>query len=69
MQENFGKNKSDLEGERMKKLYKATELAKIMQVNPRTIYRLAEQGQIESYRIGKSIRFTMPNKESEGKTK
>lgn len=53
----------------MKKLYKATELAKIMQVNPRTIYRLAEQGQIESYRIGKSIRFTMPNKESEDKTK
>ena len=44
------------------KLYKATELADILRVHPQTIYRLAERGEIESYRIGKSVRFLMPEK-------
>ncbi len=52
----------------MKKLYTARELAEIMKINPRTVYRLAEQGEIESYRIGKSIRFLLPELESEDKT-
>lgn len=54
----------------MQKLYKAKELAEILKVNPQTIYRLAERGEIESYRIGRTVRFVMPTKkESEDKTK
>lgn len=44
----------------MSKLYTAKELAAILKVNPQTIYRLAERGEIESYKIGKSVRFPMP---------
>lgn len=44
------------------KLYKAQELADILQVNVQTIYRLAKDGKIESYRIGKSVRFPMPER-------
>lgn len=46
----------------MTKLYKASELAEILNVHPKTIYRAAERGEIESYRIGKSVRFTMPER-------
>ena len=44
------------------RLYTARELAEILQVHPQTIYRLAERGEIESYKIGKSIRFVMPER-------
>ena len=47
----------------MKKLYKATELADILRVDPQTIYRLGKQGKIESYKVGKSVRFVMPERE------
>ena len=47
----------------MKKLYKATELAEILGVHPQTIYRLAERGEIDSYKIGRSVRFPMPDKQ------
>lgn len=49
----------------MKKLYKASELAEILRVHPSTIYKLAERGEIDSYRVGKSVRFEMPELESE----
>lgn len=51
----------------MSRLYTARELAEIMQVHPQTIYRAAERGEIESYRIGRSVRFVNPT-ESEDKT-
>lgn len=44
------------------KLYKAQELADILQINVQTIYRLAKDGKIESYRIGRSMRFPMPER-------
>ena len=44
----------------MKKLYKATELAEILGVHPQTIYRAGERGEINSYKVGKSVRFEMP---------
>lgn len=50
------------------RLYKASELADILRVSPRQIYRLAEQGEIESYRIGQSVRFLNPM-ESERRNK
>lgn len=43
------------------RLYKATELAEILQVNVQTIYRLKDRGEIPFYKVGKSIRFPMPD--------
>lgn len=44
----------------MEKLYTARELAAILGVNPQTIYRAGERGDIVSYKVGKSVRFEMP---------
>ena len=44
----------------MEKLYKATELAEILNCNPQTIYRMADKGQIESVKVGSMRRFLMP---------
>lgn len=46
----------------MTKLYTAKELAEILGMNPQTLYRLAERGEIESYKIGRSVRFPMPKR-------
>lgn len=43
-------------------LYTASELSQILRVHPQTIYRWADRGIIESYKIGKSRRFVMPEK-------
>lgn len=43
------------------KLYTAKELAEILKVNPQTIYRAGERGEIASYKVGKSVRFEMPS--------
>ena len=47
----------------MEKLYKATELAEILNCNPQTIYRLADRGEIESIKVGSLRRFLMPKGE------
>ena len=44
------------------KLYTAKELAEILKLDPQTIYRLADKGEIESFKIGKSRRFLIPKK-------
>lgn len=49
----------------MDKLYKATELAEILNCNPQTIYRMAYRGEIESVKHGSLRRFLMPD----GRTK
>lgn len=41
------------------RLFTAKELASILGVNPQTIYRAGQRGEIESYKIGKSVRFSM----------
>lgn len=43
------------------RLFTAKELASILGVNPQTIYRAGQRGEIESYKIGKSVRFSMPD--------
>ena len=45
----------------MQKLYTANELADILSVNPRTIYRLADRGEIEDVKVGRLRRFLMPD--------
>lgn len=47
----------------MERLFTAQELATILRVHPKTIYKMAKEGQIESYRIGRAIRFEMPTSE------
>lgn len=44
-----------------KELYTAKELAEILKVHPQTIYRAGERGEIPSYKVGKSVRFEMPD--------
>lgn len=44
----------------MQKLYTAKQLAEILQIHPQTVYRLADKGEIESIKVGKSRRFLMP---------
>ena len=43
----------------MEKLYSAKELADIVGLSKITLYRLAKEGKIKSYRIGTSIRFDL----------
>ena len=43
------------------KLFKATELAKLLDLNPQTIYRLGEKKIIPTYRVGGSVRFELPD--------
>ena len=45
-----------------RKLYKAKQLAEILNVHPQTIYRAGKRGDIPTYRVGKSVRFEMPGK-------
>lgn len=49
----------------MKKLYKATELAQLLNCNPQTIYRMADRGEIESIKVGSLRRFLMPEGEQD----
>ena len=47
------------------KLYKATELARLLNCNPQTIYRMADRGEIESIKVGSLRRFLMPEGEQD----
>ena len=42
------------------RLFKARELAELLNCNPQTIYRMADKGQIESVKVGSMRRFLMP---------
>jgi len=45
------------------KLYTATELAEILQIHPRTVYRLGREKKLEVVRVGRSVRFCEPKTE------
>lgn len=49
----------------MEKLYKAKELAEILNCNPQTVYRMADRGEIESVKVGSLRRFLMPKGEQD----
>ena len=42
------------------KLYTANELAEMLQIHPKTVYRLGREGKLELVRVGRSVRFTEP---------
>jgi len=41
-------------------LYTANELAKMLRIHPKTVYRLGREGKLELVRVGRSVRFTEP---------
>ena len=45
------------------KLYKAEELAELLQIHPKTVYRLGREGKLEVVRVGGSVRFAEPKTE------
>ena len=42
------------------KLYKAEELAVMLQIHPKTVYRLGREGKLKLVRVGRSVRFAEP---------
>lgn len=53
----------------MEKLYTAKELAEILRCTPYTIYRLANEGEIEDFRVGGLRRFLMPKGDGQSDAK
>ena len=49
------------------KLYKANELAEMLQIHPRTVYRLGREGKLKVVKVGRSVRFYEPKAERIGK--
>lgn len=45
------------------KLYRAEELAEILQIHPKTVYRLGREGKLKLVRVGRSVRFCEPTAE------
>jgi excisionase family DNA binding protein len=43
--------------------YKVTELAKLLDLHPSTLYREVAQGRIPHYRVGKAIRISVADAE------
>lgn len=48
----------------MNRLYTAKEIAKVLKCSPRTVYDLGKAGKIERLKVGKLVRFYMPNERS-----
>lgn len=42
------------------KLYTAEELAEMLRIHPKTVYRLGREGKLELVRVGRSVRFAEP---------
>lgn len=45
------------------KLYTANELAKLLNVHPKTIYKLGKKNKIPRVKVGRAVRFAMPERE------
>ena len=45
------------------KLYTAKEIAEMLQIHPRTVYRLGREGKLRRVRVGRSVRFCEPKTE------
>lgn len=45
------------------KLYTATEIAGILKLHVKTVYRYGREGKLKCVKVGKSVRFFLPEKE------
>lgn len=47
------------------KLYTANEMAKLLKVYPKTVYKWGASGKLLRVKIGKSVRFALPEMEKD----
>lgn len=47
-------------------VYTAKELAAMLKIHPRTVYRLGREGKLKRVRVGRQVRFYAPTKERIG---
>lgn len=45
------------------RLYKAREIAEILRVSIGTVYRLGREGKLKRVKVGRSVRFALPEME------
>lgn len=45
------------------KLYTATEIAEILKLHVKTVYRYGREGKLKCIKVGKSVRFFLPERE------
>lgn len=45
------------------RLYTASELADLLQLHPRTVYRLGREGKLKYVKVGRSVRYFFPSAE------
>lgn len=57
----FGmQNSSRLREQKMDKLYTARELSRLLKVSQGTIWRWGREGELKTVRVGRLVRFEMP---------
>lgn len=42
------------------KLYTAEEIAKILKLHIKTVYRMGREGKLKRVKVGRSVRFALP---------
>ena len=42
------------------RLLTANEMAEVLQIHPKTVYRLGREGKLKLVRVGRSVRFAEP---------
>ena len=47
----------------MKELFTAEQLASMLQVHVKTVYRLRREGKLKYVKVGRAVRFPMPTEE------
>ena len=47
------------------KLYTANEMAKLLKVYPKTVYKWGASGKLQRVKIGKAVRFALPETEKD----
>lgn len=49
------------------KLYKAEEIAEMLQLNVQTVRRFGREGKLKTYKVGRAVRFYPPIESEEKK--
>jgi len=45
------------------KLYKAEQIAEMLQLNIQTVWRFGREGKLKTMRVGRAVRFYLPEEE------